>query len=175
MKTELNDYTLWWDGTVEVLPSKIEEMIISGVDIDHLAVSEDSTEVQRFNRMSSVKIKTKTALNSSALEVNWDIPDPYKSMDVDAYVLDVLIPRVTQDGYYTERLERIAKELEYYSLHNYYDLLRTLIYTVDNLKKTRNVWGVGRGSSCASYLLYLIGLHSVDPVKYRIPLEEFFK
>jgi DNA polymerase III alpha subunit len=34
---------------------------------------------------------------------------------------------------------------------------------------------VGRGSSVASYVLFLIGVHKIDPIKYELPIEEFFK
>jgi DNA polymerase III alpha subunit len=48
-------------------------------------------------------------------------------------------------------------------------------YIVDTLRKNQIVWGVGRGSSVASYALYLIGVHKIDSVKYDLPIGEFFK
>jgi DNA polymerase III alpha subunit len=48
-------------------------------------------------------------------------------------------------------------------------------YIVDTLRANNVVWGVGRGSSVASYVLHLIGVHKIDSVKYDIPIEEFFK
>jgi DNA polymerase III alpha subunit len=55
------------------------------------------------------------------------------------------------------------------------DVLRCLIYVVDTMKAKRVTWGVGRGSSCSSYLLYLLDLHSVDAVKYDIDITDFIK
>jgi DNA polymerase III alpha subunit len=46
---------------------------------------------------------------------------------------------------------------------------------VDVMSEKSLVWGVGRGSSTASYVLYLIGVHSINSIKYDIPIEEFFK
>jgi DNA polymerase III alpha subunit len=37
------------------------------------------------------------------------------------------------------------------------------------------VWGVGRGSSVASYVLYLLGIHKIDSIKYNLSPDEFFK
>jgi DNA polymerase III alpha subunit len=37
------------------------------------------------------------------------------------------------------------------------------------------VWGVGRGSSVASYTLYLIGVHKIDSIKYELDINEFLK
>jgi DNA polymerase III alpha subunit len=48
-------------------------------------------------------------------------------------------------------------------------------YVVDTLRENNIVWGVGRGSSVASYVLHLIGVHKIDSIKYNIPIEEFFK
>jgi DNA polymerase III alpha subunit len=56
-----------------------------------------------------------------------------------------------------------------------YDVLHAMKYIVDTLRANNVVWGVGRGSSVASYVLHLIGVHKVDSIKYNIPIEEFFK
>jgi DNA polymerase III alpha subunit len=48
-------------------------------------------------------------------------------------------------------------------------------YLVDTLRKNNVVWGVGRGSSVASYILYLIGVHKVDSIKYNLDINEFLK
>ena len=55
------------------------------------------------------------------------------------------------------------------------NIFKTLLYIIDTFKSQNVFWGVGRGSSCASYILYLIDLHLVDSVLYDIPMEEFFK
>jgi DNA polymerase III alpha subunit len=54
-------------------------------------------------------------------------------------------------------------------------VLKTMKYIVDTLRKNNVVWGVGRGSSIASYALFLIGIHKIDSIKYDIPITEFFK
>ena len=54
-------------------------------------------------------------------------------------------------------------------------VLKTMKYVVDTLRKNNIVWGVGRGSSVSSYVLFLIGIHKIDSIKYNLPIEEFFK
>jgi DNA polymerase III alpha subunit len=56
-----------------------------------------------------------------------------------------------------------------------YDVLYVMKYIVDTLRANNIIWGVGRGSSVASYVLHIIGVHKIDPIKYNIPIEEFFK
>jgi DNA polymerase III alpha subunit len=54
-------------------------------------------------------------------------------------------------------------------------LLKYIKYLVDTMREHKIVWGVGRGSSVASYALYLIGVHKIDSVKYGLDINEFLK
>ena len=74
-----------------------------------------------------------------------------------------------------EQRDRVNLELELFIKNNMYDILHVMKYVVDTLRENQIVWGVGRGSSVASYVLYLIGVHKVDSIKYKLPIEEFFK
>jgi DNA polymerase III alpha subunit len=56
-----------------------------------------------------------------------------------------------------------------------FDLLFYLKYLVDTMRENKIVWGVGRGSSVASYVLYLIGVHKIDSIKYELDINEFLK
>jgi len=46
---------------------------------------------------------------------------------------------------------------------------------VDTFRKNNVVWGVGRGSSVSSYVLYLLGVHRVDSIKYKLNINEFLR
>lgn len=98
----------------------------------------------------------------------WYIPKHYKELDIVEYVAK-LCPN---DNI---RQQRVAEELYEYQARNLLDMLRCLVYIIDTMRKHDIVWGVGRGSSVASYVLYLLGVHKVDSVKYNIDLKEFFK
>ena len=74
-----------------------------------------------------------------------------------------------------EQTERVNTELELYIQHGMFDLLYYLKYLVDTMRENNIVWGVGRGSSVASYVLYLIGIHKVDSIKYELDIHEFLK
>ena len=74
-----------------------------------------------------------------------------------------------------EQTDRVSKELELYIQHGMFDLLYYLKYLVDTMRENKIVWGVGRGSSVASYVLYLIGIHKVDSIKYELDIHEFLK
>jgi DNA polymerase III alpha subunit len=74
-----------------------------------------------------------------------------------------------------EAIERISIELEMYRTRNLYPILQVLIYIIDTMRKHDIVWGVGRGSSVASYVLYILGIHKVDSLKYNLDINEFLK
>jgi DNA polymerase III alpha subunit len=73
------------------------------------------------------------------------------------------------------QLQRVGQELLLYQERGLFDLLRYLKYLVDTLRTHNIVWGVGRGSSVASYVLFLIGVHKIDSIYYELSVEEFLK
>ena len=74
-----------------------------------------------------------------------------------------------------EETERVSEELELFIQHGMLDLLFYLKYLVDTMRENNIVWGVGRGSSVASFVLYLIGIHKVNSLKYNLDIKEFLK
>ena len=97
----------------------------------------------------------------------WRMPDEYKSMDIAKWLLEQCRNDV--------ELQRIGKELLLYQERDLFDLLRYLKYLVDTMRQNHVVWGVGRGSSVASYVLFLIGIHKIDSIYYNLDVEEFLK
>ena len=101
------------------------------------------------------------------LQANWRMPKEYKDMDIAEYVLGLC--RANHE------LQRVGQELLLYQERDLFDLLRYLKYLVDTLRKNNVVWGVGRGSSVASYVLFLLGVHKIDSLYYNLDIEEFLK
>lgn len=73
------------------------------------------------------------------------------------------------------QINRVNLELELYIKYNMLNLLFYLKYLVDTMREHNIVWGVGRGSSVSSYVLYLIGVHKIDSLRYNLDINEFFK
>lgn len=100
------------------------------------------------------------------------IPEHYAELDVEQY----LLARIPASADHRQvKLDRVMQELEIYKARNLIPVLQMLIYIVDTMRKNDVVWGVGRGSSVASYCLYLIGVHRIDSIKYNLDIKEFFK
>jgi DNA polymerase III alpha subunit len=102
------------------------------------------------------------------MQADWNMPDEYKTLDIEKWLIDQSPP---WDPNYT----RLQEELAAYKARNMLDLLRWLKYFVDTCTTENVLWGVGRGSSVASYVLYLIGVHSIDPIKYNLDWQEFLR
>lgn len=170
--TQLSDRTVRVDGVVGVAADKVTEMIIRGVELSKLRVLSKDAEVERFNSLSEEKLEVYSDLEDIELSYKWLIPEEYMKIDLDKYVQDVID---TLPGDIHEIGEiRLQNELQEFKRRNLLDFLRTIIFIVDVLKSKKIICGVGRGSSCASYLLFKIGLHAVDCLKFNIPLTEFF-
>ena len=101
------------------------------------------------------------------LQQNWHMPDSYKQLDIAQHILDLC----TTD---TE-LQRCGHELLLYQERDLFDLLRFLKYLVDTMSEHQVIWGVGRGSSVASYVLYKLGVHRIDSMFYELDVEEFLR
>ena len=56
-----------------------------------------------------------------------------------------------------------------------FDLLKYIVYLVDFMREHNIVWGVGRGSSVSSYVLYLIGVNKVDSCQFDLDYHEFMR
>lgn len=104
---------------------------------------------------------------NKSIDINhWFIPNEYQKLDIENFLID-RCPK--------ENIDRLVAELHEYRQRNLLALLTQMKYIVDTLRKHSIVWGVGRGSSVASYALFLLGVHKIDSVKYKLPIEEFFK
>jgi DNA polymerase III alpha subunit len=97
----------------------------------------------------------------------WFIPDEYKNFDIAKWVLE----QCKTD----EELQRAGEELIMFQERGMFILLQYLKYLVDTMRKNNIVWGVGRGSSIASFVLYLIGIHRIHSLYYQISINEFLK
>lgn len=98
---------------------------------------------------------------------NWFIPEEYKNFDIAQFVLE----QCKSDA----ELQRAGEELLLYQERDMFMLLKYLKYLVDTLRANNIVWGVGRGSSVASFVLYLIGIHRINSLYYDLPITEFLK
>lgn len=101
------------------------------------------------------------------LQQTWHMPQQYKDMDIAQYILNLC----KTDA----ELQRCGQELLLYQERDLFNLLRFLKYLVDTMTENHVIWGVGRGSSVASYVLYKLGVHRIDSMFYDLDPGEFLR
>jgi DNA polymerase III alpha subunit len=74
-----------------------------------------------------------------------------------------------------EELQRVGEELMLYQDRDLFNLLRYMKYMVDTFRKNNIVWGLGRGSSVSSYILFLLGVHKVNSIYFDLSIDEFLR
>lgn len=98
----------------------------------------------------------------------WYMPQSYYDLDIAEWVL-------LQCNHDEAQLQRCGAELLRYIELDLLPLLQYLKYFVDTMRLNNMVWGVGRGSSVSSYVLYKIGVHKIDSLYYGLDYKEFLK
>lgn len=177
--TSLNDRTLWFDGESSYDP---EKLLTSIRKYDVKYVDHMNNLVHQYNqnvpRADEIKVKN----TCKPLSTEWTLPDEYKNLDVVQYLIDKhdseIITELLSDGSIQEseasdREVRLAEELSMYKKRNLFDVLRTIIFIINTLSAKDIVWGVGRGSSVSSYVLFVIGVHDVDSYAYDLDIDDF--
>lgn len=97
----------------------------------------------------------------------WLMPESYQVLDIEAWLLG----RCTDDRQRT----RVRDEMVLFRENRMEDVLRLFLFITDTMKENNVLWGVGRGSSVASYCLFLIGIHRIDSLKYGLDIREFLR
>lgn len=176
---KLENRTLWKDGISSYGDKLLEEAVyaLHRGDIETIFAETESEDVKRFNRLATKKIEIREPESVQDPVPQWpsyiDDINPYE------YVADKHMRLIEERGYadnsdeYHTRAARIAQELELFEQKGLLPVLKTCIFIVNRLTSKNAVWGVGRGSSVASYVLYVIGVHDVDSVSYNLDIEEF--
>jgi DNA polymerase III alpha subunit len=157
------------------------DMIYSGnADKVHVVLCDKNDDVDQFNNVCEeqginklqkyIPLDVDEKTFDGVCQSEWFMPDEYKDINVYEYVLgkaETPCPQHVQD--------RIWEELDAFRERGMKDLLRYMIYLVDYMREHNIVWGVGRGSSVASYVLYLIGVHKINSIQYDLDWREFLR
>lgn len=140
------------------------EMLYRGRDIFNVPFD----DVSQFN-MHCDELDIEQLISDVGYNKEFNIPQHYKDIDVEEYV------RARAQMEAPDIAARVEEELALYKARNLYPILQLMIYIVDTMRKNNLVWGVGRGSSVASYVLYLIGIHKINSIRYNLNIKEFLK
>jgi DNA polymerase III alpha subunit len=133
------------------------------INLDNIFLSEENLPILVEYVDTKLSLEEFDELN----QLQWQMPQEYYEIDIAKWVLDQCKTE--------EELQRAGDELLKFHDRNMFPLLKYLKYLVDTMRRNNIVWGVGRGSSVASYVLYLIGIHRINSLYYQLSVDEFLK
>lgn len=179
LRTELDDRVLRYDGVSIVDPALLGDLLMRGLTPSNLRVTKIDEEVKLFNQFSPTDELKLDSTEPITFNREYQLPEKYANLEVDKFLINVFDSRIEELGYseaeLSEAADRFWTEYNAFKRNGLLDLLKCLIYVLDKFHEHSVVYGVGRGSSCASFILFLIGVHMVDPIKFKIPVEEFIR
>lgn len=162
-------------GRVILSADGLIDLLFKGKSIEGFVV-EETDETIKFNTFSEEdklvlytdELKQETIDDYDSIHTqNWTTPSEYQVIDIKEW----LICKCSTDI----QRSRVLEELNMFEERSLFPLLKHLIFMVDHFRKNKIVWGIGRGSSVSSYVLYLIGIHRVDSIKYNLDITEFLR
>ena len=154
------------------------DMIYSGnVEKCHVVLCDQNDDVDKFNNAMQaqgmsplqkyIPLDVDQKTFDGVCQSEWFMPDDYKNINLRSYFGKMDLTK--------EQRDRVFEELQEFKERDMFKLLKYMIYLVDFMRENNIVWGVGRGSSVASYVLYLIGVHKIDSIKYNLDWREFLR
>jgi DNA polymerase-3 subunit alpha len=178
---DLKGYRIYFDGTVEAHdPEKTHELLLLGLKPAQVSTKELTEDLALHNSLVDDNDE-KISLSHNAEQIVdaitpelYRIPVEYLNINLREFTLAKYRALLSGEPESQIALDRINTELEEINKRGIENLFKTIIYVVDRFKESGTVFGVGRGSSCACFILYLLGLNLVNPLKYDIPIDEFF-
>ena len=166
------------------------DLIYTGnIDKCHVVLCDPSDDVDKFNQFSEeqglgkltkyVPIDVDKTTFDNACQKRMVLPDKYKNLDINTHILTRLMEHLQSDDVDTvtksKEWNRAFEEIQEFERRDMKNLLRYMVYLVDFMRENNIVWGVGRGSSVASYVLYLIGIHRVNSIQFDLDWREFLR
>ena len=170
-KTKINDH-----GDVIFSEEDVIELLYTdpNIDISKLYLNDTDKYSQSLKELGIDLPVINTAPKRPKPEIfdkencdNWHMPDKYYQINVLQWLLD----KCQND----EEKMRVQMEYDLFEKKKFIRVLQFLIYFVDTLRAKNMVWGVGRGSSVASFCLFLIGVHKINPLLYNLDITEFLR
>ena len=157
----------------------IIELLYNRPDFDVSDVAIEKTESEKWNKYCEELLEDmKTLSDHNTITENiedfhkmklsaWFMPKEYMDFDIENFVLDQCTT--------AEETQRVHDELILFETRNLIIVLKYIKYVVDTMRANNIVWGVGRGSSLASFVLFLIGINKVNPLLHNLDIHEFLR
>lgn len=174
MTIELANRKILNDGTVICSESALLDLLYSGQDINGLFCDKIETQLewQAAGRICDSQEQGPVFVNCAQYDniswyQHWFTPEPWQSIDLRNWCLAKCSN--------TQETDRVNYEIDEFEKRNMIPIMKHLIYCVDKWRENQIVWGVGRGSSVSSFVLFLIGVNRINPLEFDLNISEWLK
>jgi DNA polymerase-3 subunit alpha len=155
------------NGSVQFEEDEALELLYQGIELKNISLVDDTfnTWVKFWNKTSDLSLeKDEKSLEQRRNE--WLFVE-FPEFDI----RQELIERCKTQ----EEINRINMEMDLFEERDLIPILRLMFYIVDVFRTNKVVFGVGRGSSVSSFVLFKIGIHKIDSIKYGLDIKDFLK
>lgn len=153
------------------------ELLMRGHDLTTLLI-EDGEVIAEYNQACRAHDKLNAIIppiptpdtpevDTARRVATWFIPDEFRAIAV----RERLLAMCQHDA----AIARVNLEMDQFEARGMVPVLQLMFFLVDHCRTHGIVWGVGRGSSVASYCLFLIGVHKCDSLHYNLDITEFLR
>ena len=147
-------------------------LVMQGINIDDLFVKNADRLNEHISKLETPDFRKYEPITNEDQfhkdnQDKWLMPNDAKLFDIESHLKSLCKT--------AKEINRVEYELSKFKEYNLLHVLRYIKYMIDVFKSNDIVWGIGRGSSVASYCLYLLECHSVDSILYDIDFDEFLK
>lgn len=154
------------DGNSVVSSLGYAQRILNGENVEGVKVASDRHS-ELYDKMNNADI---------SIEIEDIHPTPDNQHTEEE--LNRLVELLTESARYSDNqkfVERLAVELDFFRRTYNIKFILKVIEVINNFKENDVLWGVGRGSSCASLVAYVLYINDINPVEYNIPFKELSK
>ena len=153
------------------------ELLMRGIDLTGVLI-EETAEISQYNQACREHDKTAAIIppitageapesDTARRIATWFIPEEFRNIAV----REQLLAMCERDA----EIARVNQEMDMFEARGLVPVLRLMFFLVDHCRRHGIVWGVGRGSSVASYCLFLIGVHKCDSLHHNLDITEFLR
>lgn len=162
-----NGRVLLKDGTSVLSSFGYARHVLNGTLPEQAKVLEDYDSLV-YDQLNNTKV---------SIQVNEEDPLPPEHTHTDEqldYLLQLIVssPRYQDTDEFNERIE---VEIEYFDRSENIIFILKCYDLIQEFKKKGIVWGVGRGSSCASLVCFLLEINDINPLVFDIQFSELSK
>lgn len=175
MFTDLKRYRLWYDGKKSYNYDQLcLEFFQNDSVLEHAFITEKTDDFIQFFKNSYTQLPVKDSCDDIDCSINDTVDMSYDMYDLIMQKFSIINEFENDDKILEQKIDRLLYEWDCVNQLKKLPLLYIVVHVINTLNGKKIPWSA-RGSSAASYLLYVLGVHHIDSFAFDLDPNEFFK